>query len=466
MTPSAQPGRGSLRAGFAKVDITPRLGVELAGFGPYLLRRAVGIRDRLWARAMILSNREETLIVVNCDLIAVGEQLTAVVREQVAAECGVPPHCLMLTCSHTHSGPATIGSGSWGMPDPVYLELLPTHIVRACREALENQSDTVQAGIAETPCQAIGVNRIHETDGAGASLPLEEVLHDDWRPSKPELTDTTCKILTFHSGDQLLGFAANFGCHPVTCCAETRFIHGDFPGIAINTVEREFPGAVGLFLPGALGDVNSCVVHQPEQESLHALEVISARFANSLRHGIAAAEPFEVDGLHAVSNTYSFTRRKPAVADLETRIEACRRHLATPGATSEDRETRSAVMLLHSLRKVLQTLENSDESRLSPPQELQILRVGLVTIFGAPFEIYQNIKNDLFNHCVSSHPWLVSLANSCMGYAQSKDRVGCGDYADTEVPFIFETLPFAAIHQELLEHFLELEQNLLHTGHP
>ncbi len=39
-----------MKAGFAKSDITPRVGVELIGFGPYLHRYSIGVRDRLWAR--------------------------------------------------------------------------------------------------------------------------------------------------------------------------------------------------------------------------------------------------------------------------------------------------------------------------------------------------------------------------------------------------------------------------------
>ena len=40
-----------MKAGFAKFDITPRVGVSMAGFGPFLNRNSVGIRDRLEARA-------------------------------------------------------------------------------------------------------------------------------------------------------------------------------------------------------------------------------------------------------------------------------------------------------------------------------------------------------------------------------------------------------------------------------
>jgi len=71
--------------------------------------------------------------------------------------------------------------------------------------------------------------------------------------------------------------------------------------VATNMLEREFSDAgravVGLFLQGAEGDVNSCVVHKPEQEALLALDVIAARYARSVREGLREAEPIEVCGI-------------------------------------------------------------------------------------------------------------------------------------------------------------------------
>ena len=46
-----------MRFGFGKSDITPRVGVELCGFGAYCCRHSVGTRDRLWARAMAALDR-------------------------------------------------------------------------------------------------------------------------------------------------------------------------------------------------------------------------------------------------------------------------------------------------------------------------------------------------------------------------------------------------------------------------
>ncbi len=57
-----------MQVGFAKEDVTPRVGVPLCGFGPYLNRHSVGIRDRLWARAMAFQHKDTRAVVVSCDL--------------------------------------------------------------------------------------------------------------------------------------------------------------------------------------------------------------------------------------------------------------------------------------------------------------------------------------------------------------------------------------------------------------
>ena len=43
-----------MRAGYGKYELTPPMGVELAGFGYYLERRAQTVIDPLFARAVLL----------------------------------------------------------------------------------------------------------------------------------------------------------------------------------------------------------------------------------------------------------------------------------------------------------------------------------------------------------------------------------------------------------------------------
>ena len=57
-----------MKAGFAAADITPRLGLQLAGYGPYRNRAANKILAPLSARALAVSDGNRQAILVNVEL--------------------------------------------------------------------------------------------------------------------------------------------------------------------------------------------------------------------------------------------------------------------------------------------------------------------------------------------------------------------------------------------------------------
>ncbi len=282
-----------MQAGFSKVDITPRVGVDLCGFGPYLNRQSIAVRDRLWARAAAFEAGGQTVVLVGCDLVGVNLDLTHDVRLRVHQSTGLAPENVMVHCTHTHSGPVSIRLTGWGERDEPYMRLLPRRLAEAARQAIENLAPAT-LHYNEVPCVGIGYNR--ERDDRPS---LREALNDDYRCGKPEFTDTTCRVVRAERDGRLVGFMVYYSCHPVVCCAPSRHIHGDYAGVAMGLLEQQHPGAVGLFLQGASGDINTCVVHNGELESLRALDVIAERFARRARPGLTRGRPLEVDRVAA-----------------------------------------------------------------------------------------------------------------------------------------------------------------------
>lgn len=90
------------------VDITPEQGVELAGY-PHYPRNNTGAHDPLCAACMYLNNGENEVAMVTLDLVSFSKQHVAKVRNHVEKACGIPGNHVMISCSHTHSGPWTIG---------------------------------------------------------------------------------------------------------------------------------------------------------------------------------------------------------------------------------------------------------------------------------------------------------------------------------------------------------------------
>lgn len=63
-----------MRAGFGKAELTPPLGVELAGYGYYLQRRAAAVADPLYARALLLEQGEQRALLVSCEVLGLSRR--------------------------------------------------------------------------------------------------------------------------------------------------------------------------------------------------------------------------------------------------------------------------------------------------------------------------------------------------------------------------------------------------------
>lgn len=445
-----------MKAGFFEVDITPRIGVGLSGFGPFLNRYSIGVRDLLKARVAAFEQDGKKAVIVSCDLIGVTPDIVQETKQIITRQSGIPAENIMLHCTHTHSGPNTGGYIGWGNEDEPYIALLPGKIAKACAGALERLQETEMLH-AVVPCEGVGLNREYDKDAP----PLEDVLRDDWRPAKPELTDTKCHVLKFidKANGKMNGFMAYFGCHPVVCCAQTRYMHGDYCGVAMNNLERENPGSVGLFLQGAQGDVNSCVVHKPEKEALLALDIIAARFANSVRHGLQYAKPVAVNNLKCADLIQKFSSKEiplPRIKEMLAEKEAI---VYAEGSSDENSTVRMAVVTMIALRSIINRIEKG-EDLMTQFGEIQGIRLGPIEFLGAPFEIMQAIKNDVVKSAKAPITLVMGITNGSMGYAPDKTAAARGGYAADTVPMIVGRMPFLDIHSELVNAFLEIDRIL------
>ena len=456
-----------MKAGFGKFDITPRIGVELYGFGPYKNRKSIGIRNILEARAGAFTVGSCTAVIITCDLGKIEADTVDLVRSLL---CKRYPELrkqdIMIQASHTHSGPSVSANGGngWGQTDPTWRFILPYKMVEAAYQAMENRVE-VQVSQTLTPCEHIGLNRVHDQDGP----PLDLVLKEDWTPEKPELTDTVCRVIRFDTaaGGKLIGFMAYFGCHPVVCCDDNRFITGDYPGVAMQTLMREFPGSVGLFLQGALGDVNSGCVYKKEQESLLALDVFAARFSNAVRRGLNAAEPLKIDSIETVSEVFPFSVKQNFTPEIIAHFrEEFSAKLFNSGADDGDPETRRAAVRLLGLDKIEKLM---NDGTTCYKMEMQIIRMGGLEFIGTPFEVFQAIKNDAHAASSAKYPMLMSLTNDSGNYApdneslkEKEDAPVYAKYAALHSPMYGGRLAYADVHNEIVRNMLELEKRITH----
>jgi neutral ceramidase len=132
------PVQSNLRAGAAKVDITP---AETEGVWVTGHRRQVhGVRDPLRAGVLVLDDGETKAAIITLDTIGAWEELVKPVREQIEKETGIPAANILITASHNHSAPGFVENLKWGA------ELIAKLVATAKKAAAELRPVSVGYG--------------------------------------------------------------------------------------------------------------------------------------------------------------------------------------------------------------------------------------------------------------------------------------------------------------------------------
>ncbi|HOV60846.1 MAG TPA: neutral/alkaline non-lysosomal ceramidase N-terminal domain-containing protein [Candidatus Hydrogenedentes bacterium] len=123
----------SFRAGIGRRDITPPMGVSLAGHTTD--RKARSVHDPLHACCIAMESGNTRAAVVTVDLCMVPRDVFDAARRLVVERCGIPPEHLMMSATHTHTGPAVTPLFQ-SDPDPAYVAALPGCIADAVEQAV------------------------------------------------------------------------------------------------------------------------------------------------------------------------------------------------------------------------------------------------------------------------------------------------------------------------------------------
>ncbi len=110
------------------------------------------------------------------------------------------------------------------------------------------------------------------------------------------------------------------------------------------------------------------------------------------------------------------------------------------------------------LRALLNRLDAGE--CLDSVSEIHGIRMGPVALLGAPFEIFQAVKNRVVEAAKAPVPLVLGLVNDLLGYAPDWERGGGDGYAAKTVPMITGDLPFDDVATQLSDALLALDAEL------
>lgn len=249
-TRMVETATGVCRAGVARGDITPPVGIYHRMWGAATHERATGVHRPLTATVLLLvpieGERDQAQVLIALDHCLFWAREMDVFLDAISGQTGWKREQLSACFSHTH------GAGLMGL-ERVHLpggEMIPGYLAKL--------HETVSALIRQAEAS---LERVTITYGRGrCELARQRDLWDAESNQyvcgfNPEAdADDTVTVARIFGEKKLLATVVNYACHPTTLAWANTLISPDFVGAMREVIEHDTQVPC-IFLQGASGDL-------------------------------------------------------------------------------------------------------------------------------------------------------------------------------------------------------------------
>ncbi len=421
-----------MMAGVSKTIITPEEEIWLAGYAARDKPSEGKLHD-LYAKAMALRDPQGNHVVfVSTDLISIPLGLSQRIAKYALEQHSIPRANLMLTASHTHSGPVLRDNlkEMYGLPEDQwqvvmeYMEELEEKLKQTIDEALAvMQPVRLYRGCGEAD---FAMNRREYTlDGVRIGV----------NPIAPVDNDVPVLKVVDERG-ALMAILFGYACHNTTL--DGYEINGDYAGFAQEELEKQHPDVVAMFFSGCGGDINP----HPRREIAHARQH-GRSLALSVEEVLSGAmKPVEGVMSARFSNVDLPLTSAPTEEELQEQLESDHIHIKRRA------------------RNLQQTLEEEGKIPEEYSYPVQTWSIGddwnIIALGG---EVVVDYSLRLKHELGEDTTWVVAYANDVCCYIPSLRVLREGGYeADTSMIYYgfhgpwdepVEKLIFEEVHQQI-----------------
>ncbi len=234
-----------IKVGVGETVITPREPVKMRGFARAQV--STGVHDDLHARSLVVEDKKgNAAVLMTVALCGLTVDYQEKIRAGITKATRIPPENIVVSCTHTHSGP-NVGSShdtvnkeevDATMASAEYRSFLIDQCVASAVRAWETRVPG-RIGIAAATVDELGRNRRRLLYGG---------LHPDPEVAVIKIEDARGK---------LLGVAFNYGCHPSGIDWHNTLFTEDWPFYAIQGIKKKAGKDVWVaFYQAAEGDIS------------------------------------------------------------------------------------------------------------------------------------------------------------------------------------------------------------------
>jgi neutral ceramidase len=410
-----------LTAGTSKVNITPKKGIELAGY-PHFPRYNTGVHDPLFAGCIYLDDGRENMLIISMDLLFFSKKYVREVRKKINKETSIPVGNVFISVTHTHSGPWTSGridleALEEGLDiDRNYLEQLKDKLVTLAVNASSNTFDasTSTGSVICGKERGIGGNR-----------------RDPEGPSDPRLW-----VIAIRDNAGILRAAmVKYALHPTVLHEDNTLVTADYPGYIREYLDKHFSNLNFLFLQGTSGDQSTRYFREGQDFDEAArigyeLGAATARILENMQFENNVVLKVLSKEIDIPLKILPSEEEAAAIVD-KTRVEWERLkkeeapYLEVQNANLRNLGAEDTLGYARLKKKNIPISLEVDEL----PAEIQVLGIGDTRIVGLPGEIFVEFGIDIQKRSPFEKTIVVELANGCLpGYVCTSEAIKEGGY--------------------------------------
>lgn len=467
----------NLKFGWAEVDLTPDKKVALAG--QFAERISQYVEKPITATAMAVSSDEEQMILVSCDLVAIGYNLLEDIRKNLADNTvGIDPMKVVISAIHTHTGPVYPRFGRMKIttsfrkmleqflpegkkyvekenvsdnpeiitPQETY-ELLKDRITKVILEAWANR----KAGAFTNAFGRAAVGLCRRASYSDGSAQMWGDTNQAVFTEVEGGNDSGIELMyVFDDNKKLTGIVANLAC-PAQCVQHRLFVSPDFWGETKMLLRKYFGEDIFLLaLCSAAGDqcpvdivrwvepysdVNDPNIDRkhplkrkadPSMFDLDGMRKAGKRIANEI------IEVYE-EGLDEVQESPEFVhhvhtmqlpiRRATLAQEIEAK-KAIKDYLRDKDGDVDYNDAAKLQIYTGILRRM-----EAQDIYDTLDTEVHIMRLGTIAIATNPFELFLDYGNQIKARSLAEQTFLIQLANGAEGYLPTEKAEKGGHYS-------------------------------------
>lgn len=417
-----------LFAGFGRVNITPPMGISVAGY--FKERKADGVLDELEINAVALKVEDNTVLLITVDHCGIVKPIMDGYKAEITKKTGVPSENIFIHATHTHTGPTMIVDTDDVLINE-YITFTTHKIADASSFAIQDLKPAKMGyGVSQAPGIAF-VRRFRMKDGSVRTNP--GVGNPDILAPIGDV-DERVNVIRFarENADDIV--LANFGDHPDTVGGNK--ISGDWPALTRATFEKAVDNTKCIFFNGAQGDVNHVKVNPTPGDfngMFHDFDGCSRGYPHAIYMGRVVAGAImqiydkvtftDVDSLKSVQIMVDIPANKATPSELPEAHRINDLHLAGRDAELPYEGMMLTTVVAEAARMV--RLENAPDNK---PMLFSAVKVGNVALFGIPGEPFTGIGRGI----KEAEGWDLVLpvcqTNAKEGYFPMQDAYDEGGY--------------------------------------